>query len=173
MPPKILCIDDQAMGLQVRKIFLESFGYEVLLANSGRQGLDIIRKEPVDAVVLDYRMPEMDGEAVAREIRQILPQLPIVLLSGFISEIPSELHEQVNGFVAKGSPPEDLLTMLKNLVGTEPPRAKSALAMDETRRQAERAREHLGKSSTHLSQSRKVTRRNSEYLQDYKRRQGG
>ena len=54
----VLCIGDQEDGLRIRKLFLETMGYEVLTAASGRAGLDLMAAHPIDAVVLDYRMPE-------------------------------------------------------------------------------------------------------------------
>lgn len=56
-PPTLLCIDDQKPALKIRKIFLEAQGYKVLTASSGREGLALLKSNPVDAVILDYRMP--------------------------------------------------------------------------------------------------------------------
>jgi CheY-like chemotaxis protein len=65
MDGMILCIDDEPVGLRVRKMLLESQGYKVLTATSGREGLQLFATHPVDAVVLDYTMPEMNGDQVA------------------------------------------------------------------------------------------------------------
>jgi CheY-like chemotaxis protein len=118
--PIVLCIDDQAEGLIIRKLFLESMGYEVLTASSGRAGLDVVAKHQVDAVVLDYRMPEMDGEAVATELRRRRPDLPIVLLSGYVPELPAHVRHLVNAFVSKGSPPGELVAALEATLGRSP-----------------------------------------------------
>jgi CheY-like chemotaxis protein len=61
----VLCVDDEKIGLRVRKIMLESHGFRVLTANSGRQGLSIFDDHHVDLVVLDYYMPELNGGEVA------------------------------------------------------------------------------------------------------------
>jgi len=58
-------IDDYEPGLAVYKAIFETFGFQVLTASGGRSGLDLVASQPVDAVVVDYDMPEMDGEAVA------------------------------------------------------------------------------------------------------------
>jgi CheY-like chemotaxis protein len=68
--PTILCIDDNRAGLAIRKLLLEHQGYSVLTAEDGVIGLSLLERHPVDAVVLDYRMPGMDGDAVAQIIRQ-------------------------------------------------------------------------------------------------------
>src|SRR4051812_40827439 len=78
----VLCIDDDTAGLTLRKMMLESEGYEVLIAGSGEDGLALLQTHHVDAIVLDYQMPTMNGADVARLIRESRPDLPIVLLSG-------------------------------------------------------------------------------------------
>jgi CheY-like chemotaxis protein len=78
--PTILCIDDNRAGLAIRKLLLEHQGYSVLTAEDGVSGLSLLERNPVDAVVLDYRMPGMDGDAVAQIIRKEHPGLPIVIL---------------------------------------------------------------------------------------------
>jgi CheY-like chemotaxis protein len=97
----------------VRKAFLESHGYGVLIASSGREGLEFLGKHKVDAVVLDYRMPEMDGGEVAREIRRTRPQLPIILLTGFPQDIPPAVRSLLNAVVLKGQSPLSLLQAIE------------------------------------------------------------
>ena len=66
----VLCIDDHRQGLHARRVILESAGYDVITATSGQIGLRLLERHPVQLVILDYRMPEMNGDAVAREIRR-------------------------------------------------------------------------------------------------------
>jgi CheY-like chemotaxis protein len=115
----LLCIDDQAAVLPVRKTFLESQGYEVFTAASGREGLEILRQRPIDAVLVDYRMPKMDGGEVAREIRRTRTGMPIIMLSGFPQEIPSGIRDLVDALVLKG---DNLTVLLENLHALVPQR---------------------------------------------------
>lgn len=114
--PTLLCIDDQAAYLPARKAFLESQGYQVLIASSGRNGLEILQQRPIDGVIVDYRMPEMDGGEVAREIRRIRPDLPIIMLSGFPQEIPPLVRAFVDALVLKGLNLSLLLAALEALL---------------------------------------------------------
>jgi hypothetical protein len=66
----------------LRKAFLESFGYGVLTAPSGGEGLELASICSVDVVIVDYFMPEMSGHEVAIEMRRLRPQAPIIMLSG-------------------------------------------------------------------------------------------
>ena len=68
--PVILCIDDEELGLEIRKLVLERQGFTVLTARDGHTGLTIFDTHQVDAVVLDYAMPGMDGGQVATILRQ-------------------------------------------------------------------------------------------------------
>jgi CheY-like chemotaxis protein len=99
--------------LPVRKAFLESQGYQVFIAPSGREGLEILGRNKIDAVVLDYRMPEMNGAEVASEIRRAWPGLPIILLTGFPGEIAPAVHAIVNAVVLKGQGPLVLLESIE------------------------------------------------------------
>lgn len=88
--PTILCIDDEALGLRIRKTVLERAGYRVLTALDGPTGLSLFRGESVDGVVLDYYMPAMDGGEVARTMRRERPEIPIMLLSAYIN-LPADV----------------------------------------------------------------------------------
>src|SRR5438067_1781723 len=100
----VLCIDDEPGLLELEKRFLENHGYTVLTAASGPEGLEILSTAPVNAVVLDYLMPEMDGFAVALEIRRLLPEVDIIIHSGTPLQIPNRLLEIADRMVAKGEP---------------------------------------------------------------------
>src|SRR5262249_7619565 len=110
-----LCVDDHATGLLVRKLFLEAQHYEVLTAGNGRDALAVFSEEPVDLVVLDYAMPEMDGGEVAQKMREIKPAVPILMLSAFV-DLPSETLALVDKSVVKGDPPPVLLDAIGKLL---------------------------------------------------------
>lgn len=114
----ILCIDDEALGLQIRRIVLERAGYCVKTATDGPSGLKAFLDERVDAVILDYFMPGMDGGAVALELRRLRPQVPILLLSAYIN-LPVEITRIVNCTVLKGDGAEILLARLSELLSPE------------------------------------------------------
>jgi CheY-like chemotaxis protein len=111
---RILCIDDDQTGLLIRKMMLESEGYQVLTASSGQEGLEVLNSAHVHAIILDYQMPTMNGAEVARTIRQQWPNLPIVMLSGFPDEVPDDALKLVNAFVVKGGAPEQLLVVVED-----------------------------------------------------------
>jgi CheY-like chemotaxis protein len=96
----LLCIDDNEDVLECEKSFLESFGYTVLTAASGGKGLELASKCSVDVVILDYFMPEMNGEDVAIEMRRLKPLAPIILLTGAV-DIPEQTLNLVDALIAK------------------------------------------------------------------------
>ena len=85
---------------ECEKAFLESFGYTVLTAPSGGKALELASIHSVDLVVLDYFMPEMDGQELAVRMKRLRPQLPIIMLSGAV-DVPDQALELVDAFIAK------------------------------------------------------------------------
>ncbi len=110
----MLCVDDEVVGLQVRKLILERSGYTVLTALDGPSGLTIFQENPVDAVVLDYSMPGMHGGEVAARMRQAKPEVPILLLSAYMG-LPAEVTDLVNVYMTKGEGAPVLLQKLGSL----------------------------------------------------------
>jgi CheY-like chemotaxis protein len=111
----ILCIDDHWNGLIGRKMLLEKNGYEVLEATGGDEGLKLFFSHRVDAVVLDYQMPGMNGDVVAAKMKRVKAHVPIMLLSAY-GPLPKNKLEAVDTFLSKSQPPNVLLSELHDLL---------------------------------------------------------
>ncbi|GAC1420609.1 MAG: hypothetical protein NVS9B15_21910 [Acidobacteriaceae bacterium] len=111
----VLCVDDEVVGLKIRKILLERAGYRVLTAANGSQALEIFSTNPVEAVVLDYSMPGMHGGEVARRMRQAKPDVRILLLSAYVG-LPAEVRSVVDVYMTKGEGAPALLKRLNALL---------------------------------------------------------
>ena len=79
---KILVIDDEKSARMVLEDFLEDSGFEVLKAENGKEGLEIVKEEKPDLVLTDIRMPVMDGLAVVEAMQEIAPLTPAIIISG-------------------------------------------------------------------------------------------
>lgn len=113
--PLILCVDDEVVGLEIRKVLLERAGYRVLSAPNGPAGIELFASHPVDAVILDFAMPGMTGDEVAVTMRSIKPKVPILMLSAFTS-LPPEVTGLVNTYMTKGEGAPALLVRLGSLL---------------------------------------------------------
>jgi putative nucleotidyltransferase with HDIG domain len=79
---KILTIDDEYLIREIITDYLEDIGYDVVQAENGIKGLEVFRSEKPDLVLVDLRMPEMDGLDVLSIINKESPQTPIIMVSG-------------------------------------------------------------------------------------------
>jgi len=116
-PAKILCIDDEEPGLELRKLLLESAGYHVITARSGAEGIQLFRLQPVDVIILDYWMSGMNGVSVARELKRLNAAIPIIILSAYAS-LPDEALGVADVWILKGDATESLLASIKDLLET-------------------------------------------------------
>ena len=116
----ILCIDDDSTVLETCKELLEIGGYEVLAAQSGVQGLGLFVSHPIDAVVLDYKVPGMNGDRVARQMRRVKPDVLILMLSGY-TELPLNELGCVDAFLHKGESWSTVLSTLDQLLNPHVP----------------------------------------------------
>jgi CheY-like chemotaxis protein len=115
----LLCVDDEATGLSVRKMILESQGYRVFTAENGRDALLLFIREAIDLVILDYAMPDLDGGLVAEEMKELNSTVPILMLSAYV-DLPGEALARVDKSVTKGDPPVVLLAAIANLLHDKP-----------------------------------------------------
>jgi two-component system, OmpR family, response regulator CpxR len=117
MKPKktILCVDDDEQVLSIRKVVFETRGYRVLTANNGRAAFELFRQHPVDLVLTDLLMPELDGVELTDRIKTLSPSTPVVLYSGKVKIYERENRADV--FLPKGSiTPADLLERVRILM---------------------------------------------------------
>jgi CheY-like chemotaxis protein len=117
----ILCIDDNESILHYEKMLLERAGYAVLAAASADQALRLATMCEIDAVLLDYEMPGMNGDEMALEIKRIRPELRIIMLSGTV--VPRHVLTLVDAFIHKLDASHQLLPMIADMcIRTPPPR---------------------------------------------------
>jgi CheY-like chemotaxis protein len=108
-PAAILCIDDEEPALLLRRLLLENAGYRVFTALTGKQGIELFRHQPIEVVILDYWMADMDGLDVAEQLKALSPKTPIIMLSGYTSILDEGLG-RVDLWLRKGEgDPEQLL----------------------------------------------------------------
>jgi DNA-binding response OmpR family regulator len=83
---KVLLVDDEVELLQALSERLQLRGFEVVVAASGERALGVLEAEPVDLMVLDLKMPGMDGMEVLRSARRSHPGVQVIMLTGHGSE---------------------------------------------------------------------------------------
>jgi two-component system, OmpR family, response regulator CpxR len=117
MKPKktILCVDDNEQLLSIRKVILETRGYRVVTASSGREALEIFKAGAIDLVLTDLVMPEVDGTELIEQIKAISPETPAILFSGKIRIFERDTRADV--FLPKGMyAPAELLERIRLLL---------------------------------------------------------
>lgn len=83
----ILLVDDNKLGLSARKSVLEELGHRIATAANGVDALEQFGETKFDLVVTDYKMPRMDGLELIVGLRKIAPELPVILISGFVDSL--------------------------------------------------------------------------------------
>lgn len=79
---KLMLVDDEERFLSTTSKLLTKKGYDVLTASSGAEALEKIRTNPVHVVILDVKMPGMDGNETLREIKRQYPMVEVIMLTG-------------------------------------------------------------------------------------------
>ncbi len=101
MAGKILVVDDEPDILKMVTFRLKKEGYEVITAMDGQEALDLANRERPDLVLLDLRLPVMDGYEVCKALKadENLKQIPVVFLT---ASVASSIVEKVKAFKAEG-----------------------------------------------------------------------
>jgi two-component system response regulator AtoC len=95
MPKRILLVDDEELVRVTLKEFLTILGLEVVEASSGLEGIEKAQQFEFQILITDYKMPDMTGIEMIREILKFKRDFKIVILSGFVAEITNEMLEGI------------------------------------------------------------------------------
>ncbi len=117
--PTILCIDDDPKILELQRKILETNGYSVLSAPDGPTGIALAAEHPVDLVVLDFKMPGMDGGEVADVLFRKHPNLPVVICTGYFDAMPEWLRWFAVAILQKGDGPGALLAAIQDMIAPD------------------------------------------------------
>ncbi len=114
---RILVVDDEPILLRSIKTWLGD-EFEVFLVNSGELAIEFLDMHPVDLVLLDYKMPTMDGPEVLRRIRddKNLQELPVIFLTANNDKgsIMNVMHLKPNGYILKSMMPDEIRKSIQN-----------------------------------------------------------
>jgi len=115
----ILVVDDNANIREVLLVILSGSGYRCESAKNGLDAMERVRQSRFDAVVTDLEMPEMDGIALTREIRQHFSSLPVMVMTGYSDDDHRETAFRAGAreFLSK---PFDIPDLIKKLHGMLP-----------------------------------------------------
>ena len=121
---RVLCIDDEPGVIELITLILKPQNIQVEGANSGPEGLDVMRQNPPDAVLLDIMMPDMDGWEVYRQMKEDdkLKDIPVIIVTARNSsfeEIIARERAGVNDYVTKPFVPNDLRGSLSKVLELE------------------------------------------------------
>ena len=127
----ILVTDDEPMALELLHSVLTDAGYDVTVAQSGFECLDLFRRngQSHDLVLTDLSMPLMDGEETFQRLRQVDPNVKVVLMAGFVDSgrLEKMMSNGLSGFVGKPFAPVEILAVVTSVIaGTDQPQAGTA-----------------------------------------------
>jgi len=126
--PRILIIDDETAVGNTAKIVLNANGFEAVAVDNGKSGIEAVKQQAFDAVIVDLFMPGMNGLEVAAAIRKLHPAMPIIAASGFMfggsgdcPEMPAfqEIAGEVGASAALYKPfrPKQLVDTVRQALG--------------------------------------------------------
>jgi DNA-binding response OmpR family regulator len=118
---KILCIEDEPQMIDLFRLILETHGYAVIGAEGGQKGLEAMRAERPDLILLDLMMPDMDGGDVYQQMRQEadLGDIPVIIVTAKAAPIDKVLWINVAGvddYVTKPFGPSELVASIERVL---------------------------------------------------------
>jgi CheY-like chemotaxis protein len=111
----LLCIHREPTRLSL----LQENGYDLVTATNGRDGIQLLMSQHVDAIVIEHLLGLRDGSVVAAEIKQVNPQIPIVMLAEN-ADLPDDAFKSVDALVTKSDGDHFLLATLHFVLSVKP-----------------------------------------------------
>ena len=139
-PPTLLLVDDEPGILSSLRRLLRTSGYRILTAESGQAGLEILEHEPVDLVISDMRMPEMDGARFLEQVCKRWPKIIRILLTGYAdinSTIAAINRGEIYRYISKPWNDDDLMLIIRDALEGARLRSENARLLALTQEQNE------------------------------------
>ncbi len=116
----ILVVDDEPGMRALFSFMLGAKGYGVHTAGSGQEALQSVQGSPYDLVFLDVRMPYMDGLEILRALKQIRPNVPVIMMTGYAVEqlLNDAMREGAKGYLRKPFTIEELMNSIEGTLAT-------------------------------------------------------
>ena len=145
--PLILVVDDEKNAREGMVALLDSFGYSVLAADSGKSALKIVKEEKPDVVITDLRMPEMDGLELLSNLKKINEHLPVIVLTAFgtVDNAVKAMHLGAYHYLVKPVNVDELKVVIKK-----------ALHQIDLETENKELRESIASSSKIIGKSKKM-----------------
>lgn len=101
--PSLLVVDDELLIRDLLYDFFTGQGWSIAVAENGEKALQVMKNKPIDIVLTDVRMPEMDGMTLVSELRQHHPEIPVVIMTGFpsVDSAVGALRNRVFDYIIK------------------------------------------------------------------------
>ncbi|MCF8011281.1 MAG: response regulator [Clostridiales bacterium] len=116
---KILVADDQPGVLRLLQEILEEDGYDVITARDGRQILELISREPPGLILMDLKMPGMDGKQVLEELKKTDRKIPVIVMTAYDkNEIVEDINLEIKYYLRKPFDLEEIRSVIKGFTGT-------------------------------------------------------
>ncbi len=118
---RLVYVEDEQEMIDLVRLILTRRGYEVMGANGGREGLDVIRREKPDLVLLDLMMPDMDGWDVYQQIKadENTRDIPVIVVTAKAQSIDKVLGlhiAKVNDYISKPFSPQELIDSVEKVL---------------------------------------------------------
>jgi len=119
---KVVYVEDESEMIDLVRLILNRKGYEVIGANGGREGLDAIRQNLPDLVLLDLMMPDMDGWDVYQQMKSVeaTRDIPVIVITAKAQSIDKVLGlhiAKVDDYISKPFSPQELVDSVEKVIG--------------------------------------------------------
>jgi len=119
---RILCIEDESEMIDLIRLILGRRGFDVIGATGGVEGLELIRQEKPDLILLDLMMPDMDGWEVYQQMKadEVTREIPVIVVTAKAQSIDKVLGlhiAKVDDYIAKPFSPQELLNSVEKVLG--------------------------------------------------------